>query len=115
MLPLADCLEPCTGLWFRRATQNQIHQCGEARSHISENRNIRPPVLADLCRIDLEVNHPGPRRKGVEFAGDSIIKTGSDSNQQIAVSDGEIGIGRAVHAEHAESEWMVFIEGTLPH
>ena len=72
-------------------------------------------VFADLSRIDFEMHHLGPGGKGVELSGDAIIKTGTDGDQQIALGDSEVGIGGAMHAQHADRQGIVFIKGPLAH
>ena len=95
--------------------QAQLHQPRHAQAQIAEHRHIGAAGLADFGRVNLKVDHLRPRSKGVELSGHPIVKTGANSNQQIAFGDSEVGIGRAMHAEHAHRKGIVFIEGTLPH
>src|SRR6185369_5698643 len=45
--------------------------------HIARESKCRRYVLADVCRVDIDVNHLGLRRKRREFASDTIVKSDS--------------------------------------
>ena len=115
LFPLGDARQPRSRAGLHLLLQAQLHQARHAQAQITQHRHIGATGLADFGRVNLKVDHPGPGGEGVELSGHPIVKTGANSNQQIAFGDGEVGIGRAVHAEHAHRERVVFIEGTLPH
>src|SRR5690625_162168 len=48
-----------------------------------------------------------------EVAGDAVVPARSDGHDQVAVQDGLVGVGRTVHAEHADGEGVVFWEDAL--
>ena len=52
---------------------------------IAGDRERRRDVLADVCRIDIDVNHACLRREGREFARDAIVKSDAQRDQQIAI------------------------------
>ena len=115
LFPGVDALQPSRCARFRWPLLAELRDARQAQGEISEHRHIGMAVLADLRRINFEVHHLGPGGKGVELSGDAIIKTGADGDQQIALRDGEVGIGGAMHAEHADRQGIVFIEGPLAH
>ena len=61
------------------------------------------------------MDHLGPGRKAIQPACDPVVETGTGGNQQIALCDCEIGIGGAMHAEHAHRLGVLLIEGSLTH
>ena len=75
---------------FGRTLQAEIDHGRQAGTHITKNGDIRTSVLADFGGIDLEMDHPGPRGKGVELASDPIIKASADGDEKVAVSDGKL-------------------------
>ena len=115
LFPVLDPFEPGCGARFMSLLQAQFHQSSQTGPNVPEHCNIRSPVLADFSRVDLKMNHPSPGGEGVELAGHAIVETRSHSNEQVTVSDREIGVSGAVHTEHAQRQWVVFIKGPLPH
>ena len=42
--------------------------------------------------------------KACQLAGDAVVEPGADGDQQIALLDGVVGVGGAVHAEHVQRQ-----------
>ena len=79
---------------------------GESLAQIAYERNVGASQLADFRRVHVHVNHFRVRREGVEAAGSAIVEASADANQKIARLHGVIcGLG-AVHAHHAEREFV---------
>ena len=74
----------------------------EHSGHIADDRHVRLTVLADFRRIDVDMDHACARSERVELAGDAIVETCADRNQQIATLYSARCRDCAVHAEHAK-------------
>ena len=48
-------------------------------------------------------------------AGDAVVKASTDGDQQVAIGDGEVGVGGAMHPQHANGEGIVLIKDALAH
>ena len=57
----------------------------------------------------------GSWRKGVELAGDAVVKASTNGDQQVAIGDSEVGVGGAMHPQHADGEGVVFIKNAFAH
>ena len=95
-------VQPGSGAGFHRLLQAQFDQPGQTQTKIPQDGHLRLTIFTNLCGVDLEVDHLGARRKGVELAGDAVIEASTNSDQQIAFCDRKIRIGRAMHAKHAD-------------
>ena len=73
------------------------------------------PVLADLGRVDVGVDHLRARRERVEVAGHPVVEAGAEADDQVAaLQPGDRGDG-AVHAGHAEVLRVAVGEGAAGH
>ena len=115
LLPALDALQPRLGASSRVLAAGGGQEGFDGRLHIGHHRHFGQAVLAHLSGVDVDVDDAGPRREAVETAGDAIVEAGAGGDQQIALRDGEIGIGGAVHAEHAHGESVMLIERALAH
>ena len=72
--------------------------------------------LVDLGAVDVEVRDGlGARRELRRHAGDAIVKTRADGDQEVAVVDRVVGEGRAVHAQHAHRQRIGGVHGADAH
>ena len=72
--------------------------------------------FADLRYVDIEVRNI--LRLGGKpgwVAGDTVVKPGADSNQQVTVFDGIVGKRHAVHTEHVQRQRMLCVAGAERH
>ena len=65
--------------------------------------------LAELGRIDVDMDLGCVDAEFIELAGDAIVPARSDRHDAVAGIDRLVGVGGAVHAEHAEVERMGLI------
>ena len=79
--------------------RNEVLQHG---GHIADDRHVRLTVLADFRRVDVDMDHACARSERVELAGDAVVETCADRDQQIATLHGAGRRDCAVHAEHAK-------------
>ena len=66
---------------FHVALLALLQQLFQAAAHIPQNRHIGLAVFAHLSRVDLEMDDLGAWRKGVELAGDAVVKAGTNGDQ----------------------------------
>ena len=59
-------------------------------------------VLADLGRIELDVDDLGAAGEGREVAGHPVVEPEPDPDDQVGLLDGAVDVHLAVHARHAE-------------
>ena len=48
--------------------------------------------------------------KSLTLPGDAVVETGADGEEEIAILDGVVGVGGAVHAEHVERQLAVGVD-----
>ena len=58
--------------------------------------------LANLGRVDVNVNHLCAGREALHISGDSVVKTSTERNQQIGFLKARHGRHGAVHSGHPE-------------
>ncbi|SHU32967.1 Uncharacterised protein [Mycobacteroides abscessus subsp. abscessus] len=73
------------------------------------------PVLTDLGRVDVGVNHLGLRRKRVQLPGNPVIESGTQGDQQIAALQCGHRTDRAVHPGHTHVQLVAVGECTARH
>ena len=115
LLPLGDSLQPgfgtAAGVLFAGGRQQGFHGLLD----VSDHSDVRQTGFAHLGRINVDVDDLGPRGKAIQAARDAVIKTGAHRDQQVAIGDGEVRVGGAVHPEHPHGQGMELIEGALAH
>jgi hypothetical protein len=63
-------------------------------------------ILADGCRIDIDMDNMGIFGKGGNLAGYPVSETAAHRNEQIGRAHGFIGSHKTVHADHAAPQGM---------
>ena len=66
--------------------------------------------FVELGSVDVDVDEFGVAAKHVGFADDAVVEAGADVEDEVGFADGFVGVGGAVHAEHAEGERVGFGE-----
>ena len=106
-LHVADVCHPgstfARGQFFKHGLQ---HALG-----IAYDRHIHAHILADLGRIEVDMDDLGVRREARCLAGHAVVETPADIEQNIALLDRAVVMDPAVHARHAERLWMILGEG----
>src|SRR4029077_2055035 len=74
---------------------------------IPDESSVDLHVLVDLGAVDLDVNLASFLGVGAQIAGDAVVKTHADGDQQIGFLNGVIDPGFAVHAHHAKVQGIV--------
>ena len=73
-------------------------------AQVADQADVHLDVLADLRRVDVDVDLLGVRRVGLEVAGDAVVEAHAEREQQVGFLDRGVDPRLAVHAHHAEVE-----------
>ena len=79
------------------------------------NAEHRLSELADLARVDVDVDDLGVRAELAELAGCAVVEASADREQQVAFAEHEVRVRRTVHAEHAEVASIARVECAEAH
>jgi len=82
---------------------------------VGDNGDVDLNVFTDRSGVDVNMDDGGMGGKGVETAGNPVIKTGADGDQEITVGYGHVGGITAMHAEHAHGERVAAGKAAKPH
>ena len=99
----------------RRGWLDDRIQLGKCIFHIGHNRDVNDLILVDFGWVNVDVHNEAVLGKLCHFACHSIVKSHADSQQQIGLINGIVGIHTAVHAEHIQAEWIVGRKSAQPH
>ena len=66
--------------------------------------------FVELGGVDVDVDEFGVAAEHVGFADDAVVEAGADVEDEVGFAEGVVGVGGAVHAEHAEGEGVGFGE-----
>ena len=86
-------------------------QGGQHAFDVAHDRDLDGHVLADLGRVDVDVNDPGVRRESRHVSGHTIVEAHPEGDQQVRRLDGAIGVFPAVHPHEAEAERIRLVHG----
>ena len=68
---------------------------------VAHNRDISGADLPDLCRINVRVDHLRVRGEQRRLAGYSVIKAGTERDEEVGLLQREHSRNRTVHAGHS--------------
>src|SRR5262249_45639064 len=86
---------------------NERNQLLENFSSVADQGGVHRDVLVDLRAVDFDVYFASAFRVSAQIAGDAIIEAHADGDEEIRFLNGVIDPGFAVHAHHAEVQWIV--------
>ena len=69
--------------------------------------------LAAFAGVDVDVNHRRVAAEPVRLADDAVVEAGADRHHQVALHHRLVGVGGAVHAEHAQRQRVGLRERAL--
>ncbi len=81
---------------------------------VAHDRDLDRDVLADLGRVDVDMDDPGIRRVGPHVAGDPVVEAHPDRDQQVGRLDRPVDVLPAVHAHVAVGERMALVDRADP-
>ncbi len=90
-------------------------QVGDDLAGVTDDRDVRGAVLADLRRVDVRVHDLGVRREGVQLAGDAVVEAGAEGDQQVRLLERGDGGDRTVHPGHPDVLRVAVGEGAQRH
>ena len=79
-----------------------IQQILKHMGDIADDRNIDADHLVDRGWIDIDMRLGRFRAKGIQTAGDPVVKTGADVDHQIAIMHRHVGLIQTMHTQHAQ-------------
>ena len=82
---------------------------------VADDADVRPDVLGDRGRVDIDMDLARAWREGVELAGDPVVEARADGHHDVAVMHGVVGLEAAVHAQHAQPLVVRGREGAQAH
>ena len=88
----------------------RVAGCGDAverRDHgpgVPHDGAVDGEDLADLRGVDVDVDLDRARAEPGRVEGDPVVPPRPDGHDEVAVGHGLVGVGGAVHAQHAEAE-----------
>ncbi len=101
-----DLLPPAgAGPRCQRARQGREDGTG-----IAHQRHVDRHVLADLGRVELDVDNLRVTGKARGVAGHAVVEAHAHRDEQVGMLDGAIDVHFAVHARHAEMQRMILGE-----
>src|SRR5260370_21853359 len=83
------------------------HELLKYRGRIADERGVNLYVLVDFGAVDLNVDFAGAFGVSTQIAGDAIVKTHADGNEEVGFLNRVVNPGFAVHAHHAEVEGII--------
>ena len=75
---------------------------GENLEEVTDQRDVHRDVLVDFGGIDVDVDLLRVERVGLEVAGDAVVETHAEGDEQVGLLDGLVDPRLAVHTHHAE-------------
>ena len=81
-----------------------VFSCREDRARVPDDGAVHRVELVDLRRVDVDVDLHRVRAERLGGAGDPVVPARADGHDQVAVRHRLVGVGGAVHAEHAQGQ-----------
>ena len=100
---LGDMVNPCRMIAGFDVWCEPFEYC----AGIADEGGVNLHVLVDFGAVDLDVDLSGALRVSAQVAGDAIVKTHADGNEEVGFLDGVVDPGFAVHTHHAEVEGVI--------
>ena len=87
-----------------RVRRDEREQGAQRGSHVGDEAEGGLLDLAQLARVDVDVQDPRARAELRRLAGGAVVEADAEADQQVALLEHEIRGARGVHADHAEEE-----------
>ena len=97
----------------RVALVDQRQQVLDHQAGVALQADVGADDLVELRRIDVDVDLGGVGAELRQLAGDAVVPAGADGHDQVAVGDRLVGVGGAVHAQHAQVQGLVLGDRAL--
>ena len=109
--PSLDLLQPFLGVLLRYI----FHHFSDGLFGVGYNGDIHLDISGDRGCINIDVDDLGIRGKSMKLSGNTVIKSGSDRKQYIAVAYCHIGGVGSVHSQISHKQRMISRNGSPPH
>ena len=93
-----------------RAPFGHIGERAERRPRIGEHGHVSAHDAAKCARVNVDVHDARAGRKVPRPSDDAVVEAHAHADDQIGVVHREIGLNGAVHAHHAERQWVLLGE-----
>ncbi len=111
LAPAADAALPRADVGLRGTALQQVaDRSDELFDHqpaVTDDRHVGAAHLALLGGVDVDVDDLGVRSERRDLAGDAVVETGTERDQQVAALQRRDGRRVAVHAGHAEAQRVI--------
>ena len=101
-LQIRDVIQPFATVPRDHAGQQRFQH----RPQVADEADVHLDVLADLRRVDVDVDLLRVRRVGLEVARDAVVEPHAERQQQVGFLDRGVDPRLAVHPHHAEVQRM---------
>ena len=82
-------------------------ECPQPLADIGLDTQERRLDLAELARVDVDVQDLGVRTERLGLAGGAVVEADAESDQEIALFEQQVRVARGMHADHADKERVV--------
>ena len=94
---------------------HRLHHLLDHDAAVTHDRHVGPAHLAELGRVDVDVDDLRVGRERADLAGHPVVEARAERDQQVGLLHrGDRGVV-AVHAGHAEAELVVVGERAARH
>ena len=113
--PLGDLNEPRCGDGLGARLRNRLVDAGEHAAKVADNGDLHLADLADLGRVDVDMDDFGVRGELGELAGHAVGEARAACDDQVGLGHGKVCVLRAVHAHGTDVERVGSGERALAH
>ena len=112
--PLGELGEVGGPLGLRRPACDQREQAAEDALRVAHDGDVHGHVLADLGRVDVDVDDPGVGRVGAHVAGHPVVEAHADGDEEVGRLDRPVDVLPAVHPHVAVGQRMGLVHRADP-
>ena len=92
-------------MWTLDSTKRK--QLPEHLLDVADNGGGGPDVLVYFRRVDVDVDYLGVGGEVLDPAGNPVVESHAQGNEQVGFVDGKAGVGPTVHAGHPHVQIVV--------
>ena len=111
LFPLSDSFQPCRIV----ARFHILKKLFDGLLRIGDNRDIYFDISGNRRRINVNMHDLRVRCKCMQFSGNTVIKSGTDGEKEIAFTHSHIGSIGTVHSKIADKERVIGRNRTSSH
>ena len=92
----------------RSELRGEFVEAGEGVFDVARDRELDALVLVVLGSVDVDVDDLGGNGEFIGVAGDAVVEACGEAEEQVALIDGPVAVGGAMHAEPVHGKRMGF-------